>query len=147
VGPGGPGSNWTVAALGSMIAPAATGRGGASAMLQHSGESLAINPAWTQMQNQLNSQATQQINASTRATIAAANAANARQRAMIGALQNDSFNDVINGVSLKVDPATGQQYKTPLGTGGPQWINGSKAVVESAMSPGSGFAPLQTVIR
>jgi hypothetical protein len=144
VGPGGPGSNWTVASLGSVIAPAAEGRA-AGAMLQHVGESLVVNPAWMQMQTQWNNQAIQQINASTQATIAATNAENARERAMIGALQNDSFNDVINGVSLKVDPSTGKQYEAPLGMGGAQWVNGSNVVVESAMSPGPGFNRLQTV--
>jgi len=144
VGPGGPGSNWRVVSLGSVIAPAAEGTA-AGAMLQHAGESLAINPAWMQMQTQLNSQAIQQINASTQATIAAADSENARERGMISALQNDSFNDVINGVSLKVDPSTGKQYEAPLGTGGAQWVNGSNAVVESAMSPGPGFNRLQTV--
>jgi hypothetical protein len=93
----------------------------------------------------LNNQAIQQINASTQATIAATNAAVAHQQAMISALQNDSFNDVINGVSLTVDPSTGQQYEVPIGTGGPQWVNGSNVVVESAMSPGAGFNQLQTV--
>jgi hypothetical protein len=144
VGPGGPGSNWTVVSLGSLIAPAAEGTAG-GAMLQHAGESLAINPAWMQMQTQLNNQAIQQINASTQATIAATNSENARERAMISALQNDSFNDVINGVSLKADPSTGKQYEVPLGMGGAQWVNGSIVVVESAMSPGPGFNRLQTV--
>lgn len=144
VGPGGPGSNWTLVSLGSVIAPAAEGAA-AGAMLQHAGESLAINPAWWQMQTRLNNQAIQQINASTQATIAATQAENARERKMISALQNDSFNDVINGVSLKVDPSTGKQYEAPLGTGGAQWVNGSAVVVESAMSPGPGFNRLQTV--
>jgi hypothetical protein len=144
VGPGGPGSNWTVQALGSMIAPAAQAAATLD-ILQHSGVSLAINPAWMQMQTQLNNQAIQQIDASTQATIAATNAAVAHQRAMISALQNDSFNDVINGVSQQVDPATGKQYEVPLGTGGPQWMNGNKVVVESALSPGPGFNQLQTV--
>jgi hypothetical protein len=144
VGPGGPGSNWTVVSLGSVIAPAAEGTA-AGAMLRHAGESLAINPAWMQMQTRLNNQAIQQINASTQATIAATNSENARERAMISALQNDSFNDVINGVSLKVDPSTGKQYEAPLGMGGAQWVNGGNVVVESAMSPGPGFNRLQTV--
>jgi ribosomal protein L2 len=146
VGPGGPGSNWTVVALGSMIAPAEQASA-AAAILRYSGESLAINPAWMQMQTRLNDQAIRQINASTQATIAATNAADAHQRAMISALQNDSFNDVINGVSLKVDPSTGQRYEAPLGTGNSQWVNGNKVVVESAMSPGPGFTQLQTVSR
>jgi hypothetical protein len=144
IGSGGPGSNWTVSALGSMVAPAAEARA-TVALLQHSGESLVVNPAWMQMQAQLNAQATRQINASTQATIAATAAESARERGMISALQNDSFNDVINGVSLKVDPTTGQRYEAPLGTGNPQWINGNNVVVESALSPGPGFNQLQTV--
>jgi hypothetical protein len=146
IGPGGPGSNWSVVALGSVIAPAVQARA-AVTMLQHSGESLVVNPAWLQMQAQLNAQATRQINASTQATIAATAAESARERGMISALQNDSFNDVINGVSLKVDPTTGQRYETPLGTGNPQWVNGNNVVVESGLSPGPAFSRLETVNR
>ena len=108
---------------------------------------LAMNPEWLAMQNQLNNRATQQINAATRATIAATNAENARERAMISGLQNDSFNDVINGVQATLDPSSGQHYITPLGQGGRQWVNGNKVVVESGLSPGAGFTPLTPVSR
>ena len=145
LGPGGPGSSWVVVALGSLIAPAEQGRA-AGAMLQHSGESLVMNPAWVAMQNQLNNRAIQQINAATRATIAATNAENAREQAMISQLQDDSFNDVINGVQATVDP-TGQRYIAPLGQGGRQWINGNNLVVESGLSPGAGFTSLTPVNR
>jgi hypothetical protein len=141
IGPGGPGSSWLVVALASVIAPAAQATA-AGAMLKHAGNSLAMNPAWTQMQNQLNNQAIQQINASTRATIAATNAENAREQAMISSLSNDSFNDVINGVQATQDTSTGQRYIVPLGTGRTQWINGDKTVVESGLSPGAGFSRL-----
>jgi hypothetical protein len=141
MGPGGPGSSWVVVALGSLLAPAEQARA-AGATLQHSGESLVMNPAWVAMQNQLNNRAIQQINAATRATIAATNAENAREQAMISQLQNDSFNDVINGVQATVDTTTGQRYIAPLGQGGRQWINGNNVVVESGLSPGAGFDPL-----
>ena len=111
-------------------------------MLQHAGSSLAMNPAWSQMQNQLNNQAIGQINASTQSTIAATNAENAREQGMISALQNDSFNDVINGVQATQNTATGQRYIVPFGTGGTQWVNGSSTVVESGLSPGAGFNQL-----
>ena len=140
MGPGGPGSSWLVVALASVIAPAAQGTE-AGALLEHAGASLAMNPAWTQMQNNLNNQAVQQINASTQATIAATNAENAREQGMISALNNDSFNDVINGVQSTQD-ASGKQYITPLGTGGTQWVNGNNTVVESGLSPGAGFSQL-----
>ena len=143
LGPGGPGSSWLIVALGSEISPAAQATA-TGAMLQHAGESLAMNPAWLQMQNQLNNQAIAAINANTRATIAATQQENAREQGMISALNNDSFNDVINGVSQMSDPSTGQQYEVPIGTGGQQWINGSNQVVESGLTPGAGFTQLQT---
>ena len=138
MGPGGPGSSWLVVALGSLIAPAAQATA-AGTMLEHVGGSLAMNPAWMSMQNQLNNMAIQQINASTERTIEATNAAVAHQQAMISALQNDSFDDVINGVQETQDSA-GQKYVTPLGTGGTQWVNGNNEVVESGMSPGPGYS-------
>jgi hypothetical protein len=144
MGPGGPGSSWLVVALGSLIAPSPQAAG-AGEMLQHSSESLVMNPAWLSMQNQLNNQAIQQINAATRATIAATNAENAREQGMISALQNNSFNDVINGVQETVDTTTGQRYIAPLGKGGQQWVNGNNAVVESGLSPGPGFNRLTPV--
>jgi hypothetical protein len=146
MGPGGPGSSWVVVALGSLMAPTEQAKG-AGATLQHSGESLVMNPAWTAMQNQLNNRAIQQINAATRATIAATNAENAREQAMISGLQNDSFNDVINGVQATVDTTTGQRYIAPLGQGGRQWINGNNVVVESGLSPGAGFNALTPASR
>jgi hypothetical protein len=144
MGPGGPASSWLVVALGSLIAPAPQAAA-AGVMLKHAGESLVMNPAWLGMQNQLNNLATREINASTRATIAATNAAVAHQQAMISALQNDSFNDVINGVQQTVDTTTGQRYTVPLGQGGRQWINGNNTVVESGLSPGAGFDSLTPV--
>jgi hypothetical protein len=146
MGPGGPGSSWLVVALASAIAPSDQASA-AGSTLKHAGDSLVINPAWTQMQNQLNNQAIQQIDASTRATIAATNAENARERAMVSSLQNDSFNDVINGVQATQDTATGQRYIAPLGTGGTQWVNGNKTVVESGLSPGVGFDRLTPTSR
>ena len=146
LGPGGPGSSWLVVALGSVIAPA-TDATAAEAMLIHASASLAMNPAWLQMQNNLNNQAAAAINANTRATIARTQQETAREQGMISALNNDSFNDVINGVQQTVDPSTGQQYTTPIGTGGPQWIDGGNQVVQSGLSPGAGFTQLQNVPR
>ena len=138
MGPGGPGSSWLVVALGSLIAPAAQATA-VSTMLEHVGGSLAMNPAWMSMQNQLNNMAIQQINASTERTIEATNAAVAHQQAMISALQNDSFDDVINGVQ-ETQNSAGQKYVVPLGTGETQWVNGNNEVVESGMAPGPGYS-------
>jgi hypothetical protein len=62
--------------------------------------------------------------------------------------EQDNFNDIINGVALKRDPTTGQEYEVPLGTGGSQWIDpGTNRVVETALSPGAGFNQLETISR
>ena len=143
LGPGGPGSSWLVVALGSVIAPAANSTA-AGALLTHVGESLAMNPAWMQMQNNLNNQATAAINANTQQIIARTQQETAREQGMLNALNDDSFIDVINGVQQMKDPNTGQQYTTPIGTGNGQWIDGN-VVMESAMSPGAGFTQLQNV--
>jgi hypothetical protein len=141
LGPGGAGSSWLVVALGSVISPAAEGTA-AGALLEHEGSTLAMNPAWLQMQNNLNNQAIAAINANTQATIAATQQENAREQGMISALNNDSFNDVINGVQVSQDTSTGKNYVVPLGTGGTQWKDGGNTVVESGLSPGVGFSQL-----
>ena len=147
-GPGSAGSNWTVASLGSLMAPAAEGTA-AGTLLEHMGVSLAVNPQWAQMQQAITNQVIQGLNASTNATIAATQQENAREQGIIQ--QSDTlqqnFNDVINGVAYTQDTSTGQTYEVPLGTGGTQWVNGSNAVVESGMSPGAGFDQLQTISR
>jgi hypothetical protein len=140
LGPGGPGSTWIVATLASLIAPTAQTTA-VGAMLTHIGGSLVMNPAWTAMQNNLDNQAAAMINANTQQIIAATEAENQREQSMISALNNDSFDDIINGVQETTD-SSGKTYITPLGTGGPQWIDGGNNVVESGLSPGAGFSPL-----
>lgn len=141
LGPGGPGSSWLVVALGSVIAPADQGTA-AGALLTHVGGSLAMNAAWMQMQNNLDNQAAAAINANTQQVIAATQQENQREQAMISALNDNAFIDVINGVQEMRDPSTGQQYVTPIGTGNGQWFNGGNTVVESALSPGPGYTQL-----
>lgn len=140
MGTGAAGSTWLVTALASVIAPT-TESTAAGQLLTHIGASLVMNPAWTAMQNNLDNQAAAMINANTQQVIAATEAENQREQSMISALNNDSFNDIINGVQETTD-ASGKTYVTPLGTGGPQWIDGGNTVVESGLSPGPGFSPL-----
>ncbi len=148
VGSGGPLSNWYVSALGSFLAPedqaAAVGE-----MLKHSADSLAYNPQWAKMQQQRSDQVSNALNNQTNATIAATEAMNAHQQAVIrgSQQQNDNFNDVINGVAFTRDTSNGSLHEVPLGQGGTQWINGNRTVVESGMSPGPGFSQLQTISR
>lgn len=142
-GTGAAGSTWYVSALGSILTPAPQATAGAT-LFQHVAASLVMNPAWTLMQNNLDNQAAAMINANTQQIIAATQAENAREQGMISALNNDSFNDVINGVQETTD-SSGKSYITPLGTGGPQWIDGGNTVVESGMSPGPGFTQLTPV--
>jgi hypothetical protein len=140
MGTGAAGSTWLVTALASVIAPTAESTA-AGQLLTHEGASLVMNPAWTAMQNNLDNQAAAAINANTQQVIAATAQENQREQSMISALNNDSFNDVINGVQETTD-SSGKNYITPLGTGGPQWIDGGNTVVESGLSPGAGFTPL-----
>jgi hypothetical protein len=106
LGPGGPGSSWLVVALASVIAPVPQGTA-AGALLEHVGASLIMNPAWTQMQNNLNNQAAAAIDVNTQQIIARTQQENAREQGMLNALNVDSFDDVINGVQQMTDPNTG----------------------------------------
>jgi hypothetical protein len=148
VGNGAPPSNWSVAALGSLMAPT-TDTTNAGNMLAHMGQTLAMNPQWTQMQQALNNRAIQQLNANTAATIQATQAENAREQGIMAASdqQEQNFDDVINGVAYTRNTSTGQLQTVPLGTGGPQWIDGGNNVVNSALSPGASFSQLQTISR
>jgi hypothetical protein len=148
VGNGAPPSTWSVAALGSLIAPAAQAAA-VGTMLAHMGQTLTMNPQWTQMQQGLNNRAIQQLNANTAATIQATQAENAREQGIMAASdqQEENFDDVINGVAYTQNTSTGQLQTVPLGTGGTQWIDGGNNVVNSALSPGAGFSQLQTISR
>ena len=139
-GTGAAGSTWYVSALGSLVATTSQATD-AGTLLTYIGGSLVMNPAWTAMQSNLDNQAAAAINANTQQVIAATQQENAREQGMISALNNDSFNDVINGVQETTD-SSGKNYITPLGTGGTQWIDGGNTVVESGMSPGPGFTQL-----
>lgn len=148
-GYGQPLANWTLVALGSFFAPTDQAAS-VTQIFVHSAQSLAMNPAWTQMQNGFNQMATQRNMQNAMATIRATAAMNAYQQRVIANMDHEqqNFNDIINGVSLQRDPTTGREYETPLGTGGPQWIDpASNAAVQSALSPGAGFNRLETISR
>ena len=149
VGYGGPIANWSVVALGSVFAPTDQAMA-AVQMLAHSGQSVVMNPQWTQMQHGFENLVARSNMAQAMATIRQTAQMNADQQRVIQNMghEQDNFNDIINGVSLTRDPTTGQEREVPLGSGGPQWIDPSRnAVVQSALSPGSGFNQLQTISR
>lgn len=137
---------WYVVALGSFLCPVDQAKA-VGEILKHSADSIRYNPVWSRMQQQLESQATQANMAQAQATIAATERMNAHQQAMIRGqdAQNENFNDILNGVSFTRDTATGKEYTVPAGKGGTQWINGNRAVVESAFSPGPGFNQLESI--
>ena len=147
VGNGAPPSNWTVVALASVLAPTAQGTA-SGALLAKMGGSLAMNPQWTAMQQNLDNQAIAQLNANTAATIQRTQAENQREQGIMAAsdAQEQNFDDVINGVAYTVNPATGQTQTVPLGNGAASWVDGG-TMVQSAMSPGAGFTQLQTISR
>jgi len=149
VGYGGPIANWSVVALGSVFAPTDQAMA-AVQLLTHAGQSLVMNPAWSQMQRGFENLVAQQNMVQAMATIRRTAQMNADQQRVIQNMghEQDNFNDIINGVALKRDPTTGQEYEVPLGTGGSQWIDpGTNLVVETALSPGAGFNQLETISR
>jgi hypothetical protein len=149
VGYGGSIANWSIVALGSVFAPTDQAMA-AVQLLTHSGQSLAMNPQWSQMQRGFENMVARSNMAQAMATIRQTAQMNAYQQRVIQNMghEQDNFNDIINGVSLTRDPTTGQEYEVPLGTGGPQWIDpGRSAVVQTALSPGAGYNQLQTMSR
>ncbi len=148
-GYGQPLANWSLVALASVFAPSDQAMA-AVQLLVHSGASMAMNPAWSEMQNRFNNMATQMNMANAMATIRETARTNAYEQRVIANMghEQENFNDIINGVSLKRDPTSGQEYEVPLGTGGPQWIDPSRNVsAESAFSPGPGFNRLENASR
>jgi len=149
VGYGQPLGNWSLVALGSAFAPTSQAMA-AVQMLVHSGQSMAMNPAWSSMQKRFNDMVTQMNMDHAMATIRATAQIDAYQQRAIANMghEQENFNDIINGVSLKRDPTTGQEYEVPLGQGGPQWIDpATNTTLQSALSPGAGFNRLETISR
>jgi hypothetical protein len=149
VGYGGAIGNWSVVSLGSVFAP--TGQAMDTVkMLVHAAQSERFNPQWAQMQHGFENLVAQSNMQHALATIKQTAAMNADQQRVIHNMDHEqaNFNDIINGVQVTRDPATGQEYETPLGQGGPQWIDPARnAVVESGLSPGAGYNQLQTISR
>jgi hypothetical protein len=136
---------WQLIGLGSFITP--TDRVNETVQqLLHQYGTYAINPAWVAIQNRLNQQQAQKNMNNAFATIRETERLNQYQHMMIDNMvhEEESMDDIINGVAVKVDPSTGKKYEVPLGKGGPQWVeNNSNRVVNSALAPGAGFAQLQ----
>ena len=141
----GPGGLWSVAAIGTFLAPAAQAKE-VGEVLAQSWKTFAFNPAWTGAQSQL-------VNAvaakSTRDLNQHLALAQAQFEKSMNAIhqQGDAFNDILNGTAVTRDATTGQIREVASGTGGRQWINARNTVVESAMSPGPGFHELQNIGR
>jgi hypothetical protein len=149
VGYGGSIANWSIVALGSVFAPTSKAMD-AVQMLVHSAKSVAMNPRWVNMQRGFEDMVARSNMQQAMATIQRTAQMNQDEQRVIANMghEQDNFNDIINGVSLRRDPATGQEYETPLGQGGPQWIDpGTNRVVETALSPGVGYNQLETISR
>jgi hypothetical protein len=149
VGYGGAIGNWSVLSLGSVFAPADQAMN-AVQMLVHSAQTEVFNPQWAQMQHGFENLVAKSNMQQALTTIKRTAAMNADQQRVIHNMDHEqaNFNDIINGVQLTRDPTTGQEYETPLGQGGPQWVDPSRnAVVESGLSPGAGYNQLQTISR
>jgi hypothetical protein len=139
-------ANWYVTGIGSYLAPAAQAQNVAT-ILEHSAESIAMNPQWTEFQKWVVAEGTR-INLQTAAANAQATKdMNARQekwkRMMAG--ETDDFNDILTGQTFAVDNLTGKTYEVPTGQGGQKWMNSQQNVLSSVMQPGPDYRPLETI--
>lgn len=138
--------NWYVVGLASFLCPAAQADA-TRALLKHSADSIVFNPEWLAMQAKIISRATHVNQQTAQGNMKAIEETNARMRQwsknMAG--QTAGFNDVLLGVTLTRDPATGAIQEVPTGAGGPKWKDGQGHIVDSAMAPGEGFHPLTTI--
>jgi hypothetical protein len=138
-------ANWHAASILSFVAPKDQA-GTVYKMVFQSAASFTPNPQWQLRQDQI-----------TAANAAAAlrtfhltlqqTQARYEQWSKSMARQGQSFSDVLNGRTLTLDAATGQQREVWTGTGSTRWINGVGDAVSSNLSPGVSFRALQDVGR
>jgi hypothetical protein len=141
----GAGALWSVGAIGTFLAPLAQAKE-IGEILTGSWKTMAFNPAWAKAQNDLVNAIAAKSSGDLRQHLAASQAQFERSMNAIHQ-QGDAFSDVLNGTTLTRDSTTGQIREVATGTGGQQWINGRNTVVESSLSPGPGYHPLQTISR
>jgi hypothetical protein len=138
-------ANWTASAVLSFVAPKDQA-GTIYRILFQSAASFTPNPQWQLRQQRITAANAAEALKTFHLTLQQTEA-RYQQWSKSMARQGQSFSDVLNGRTLTLDTATGQQREVWTGTGSTRWINGLGEVVSSNLSPGPSFRALQDVGR
>jgi len=141
------GGVWSAADLFSFIAPEAQASATMS-MLVHIIHAFEPNPQWVQQQIQIAGASAQQTMADFKRNMEQQHAAFERQQSEF-ARSNQTWDDIIRGVTLTKDPQTGEQREVWSGANSHHWINATGTVIDtpSSLSPGSQWRELQNQSR
>jgi hypothetical protein len=115
-------------------------------ILLHSAKSFSINTQWERRQLEITMQSANATMREFQRNMAAIQTRFEQWEAS-ESRQFQNFDDVINGVTLTRDPVTGKEREVAIGPHGTNWINPQATVVNSALSPGTGFYELQNIER
>jgi hypothetical protein len=145
---GASGGNWYVVELASYLTPASEDTQ-TRTVLKQSADSIIFNPDWLAMQSKIIAAATQTNLQTAQGNMQAIKETNERMAQWSKNMQQqtDSFNDILNGVTLTQDPQSGAVREVPTGTGGQKWIDSQNNIGSGALSPGPDFHPLKTITR
>ncbi|MBV8207551.1 MAG: hypothetical protein JO041_12215 [Acidobacteria bacterium] len=131
------------------------------AIIVHSVGSLRFNPQWLEYQKRMDdeglnyqrirqqqrreqlNQQMQQFEAKMRSWQNQVNAFERHQQAQ--AAQVEDFTNALNGITPTYDPLTGQARQVWSGTRNGFWVNGQGTVLNSDVTPGSGWRQLQVI--
>lgn len=136
---------WMVTWLQSFIAPRERAPE-ALRLLLHSAKSFSINPEWERYQLRINGASAEAAMRDFSRNMAEITSRFERWESA-ESRQFQSFDDVINGITLTRDPVTGQQREVRTGQYSTNWINAQGTVVNSALSPGSSFHRTENINR
>jgi hypothetical protein len=131
----------------------------ARSILLHMSQSFQISPKWVEYQKKMDAdglqyqiarqrerrkQLAQQIVEFEGKMQAMRNQVGAFQRQQAAqARQVEGFTNILNGITPTIDPLSGETRNVWTGPKSGYWINGQGTVVNSNLSPGAGFRPLQ----
>ena len=150
------GNLWSVPTLGSFISsPERVAE--ARAVLLHSAQTLKVSPQWQQQQKQLDDFAIQYQRARQQKCPKAMTAqmrqfeaqmqTMRKQMALFGQSQmaSDGISQALRGVTPAIDPFACQAHEVWTGSKRTYWTNSSGAVVNTDLSPGSGWHQIEVL--
>ena len=149
---------WQVVTLVSYLAPPDQ-EAAVRAILMHASQSFQLNPQWVEYQKKMDAeglqyqimrqrqrmmQLSQQVQQFQQRMAAMRDQVNAFERRQAQqAKQVTDFTNILTGITPTVDPLNGQKRDVWTGPHGGYWVNSQGTVINSNLSPGPGFRPLQ----